>query len=136
MGHGQVAEFIMEQCWRGLGQGQLFLRRDGLENTPERVAARHAYLEAYPDTRPEYRRAILEAGITPGMMRRETVAAWGLDEKELGSFSCRSTASGDKNYYSYHGLKIGGVVYTWYVSGDTLSSVSYEGEPDVRPLTD
>ena len=89
------------------GEGQLFLRRDGLENTPERVAARHAYLEAYPDTRPEYRMAILEAGITPGMTRRETVAAWGLDEKELRSFSCRSTASGDKNYYSYHGLKIG-----------------------------
>src|SRR5687767_11575076 len=103
MGHGQVAEFIMEQCLLGRGRGQLFLRRDGLENTPGRVAARRDYLEAHPETRPEYREAILEAGITPGMTRRETVAAWGLDQEELGSFSCRMTASGDKSYYSYHG---------------------------------
>ena len=36
------------------------------------------------------------------MTRRETVAAWGLDEKELRSFACRMTAAGDMNYYSYH----------------------------------
>jgi len=70
------------------------------------------------------------------MTRRETVAVWGLDEKELRSFSCRMTASGEKNYHSYHGLRIGGVIYTWYVSGDTLSSVSYKGTPEVRAFTD
>ena len=75
MGHGQVADLIITECRRGRGADQLFLRRDGLENTPERVAARHAYLERYPETSPLYRRAILEAGVTPGMTRRETVAA-------------------------------------------------------------
>lgn len=136
MGHGQVAEFIRDMCWRGEVAGLLFLRRDGLENTPERVAKRHAYLEAHPETRPEYRKAILEAGVTPGKTRRETVAAWGLDEQELRSFSCRMTAFGDKSYYSYHGLKIGGVTYTWYVTDDMLSGVSYDGTPDVWPLPD
>jgi hypothetical protein len=75
MGHGQIAEFIMVQCLRREGSGHLFLRRDGLENTPERVTARRDYLEAHPDTSPEFRRAILAAGITPGMTRWEATAA-------------------------------------------------------------
>jgi hypothetical protein len=121
---------------RGEGRGQVFFRRDGLENTPERIVARNDYLEAHPDIRPEYRRAILEAGITLGMTRWEVAVAWGFDEEERRSAFCRETVSGQTRYQSWHGFRIGGVTYTLYVTGDTLTGISCQGIPDTRPLED
>jgi hypothetical protein len=136
MGHGQISDFIISECLSGQGRGQLFLRRDGLENTPERVKAREEYLEAHPETSAQYRRAILAAGITPGMTRWEVVAAWGLDEKERNSAYCRETADGHSSYQSWHAFKIGGTSYTLYIAGDMLSSISYgpQDRPNVQPL--
>jgi hypothetical protein len=136
MGHGQIAEFIIGECMSGYGRGQLFLRRDGLENTPERISARLNYLDAHPETRAQYQHAILEAGITPGMTRWEVTVAWGLDEIERRSAFCRETASGQTRYQSWHGFKIGGVTYTLYITDDTLTSLGYQGTPETQPFDD
>ena len=107
MGRHEVPELIISECRQYYGHGQVFYRTDGLAFEERRAAKRDAYLREHPETRPEYRDLIEKAGVTPGMLRDELIAAWGLIQEDLSNLVGRKTADEHDYYARWRGFNVG-----------------------------
>lgn len=99
---------IISECLKEHGKGELFRRADGLEFEERRVNARNKYLESHPETEPEYREAILNAAITPGMTREQAIAAWGLFEEDTRTVFGNVAEDEHSAYAYFTGFEVGG----------------------------
>ena len=107
MPRSEIADMIIQACRRRDGRGRTFYRTDGLTDEPRRRAAREAYLNEHPETSPAGRELILKGGVTPGMLKAEVTAAWGLLEEDLGALAGRSTADESHTYEWWSGFDVG-----------------------------
>lgn|GEM_PF-2294189 len=118
---------IIFECLKQHGQGEFFSRRDGLEFSAARAAARRDYLDSHPEIIPPYRDAILKAAITPGMTRAEVIAAWGLLEEDTRLVFGHVTQNGRTTYACFKGFDVG-VRYALYFNEDVLVGVRQTDE--------
>lgn len=122
MGREEIVGLIIDECRKRYGEGEVFYRGDGLAFEERRAAKRAAYLQAHPETRPEYRELIEKGGLTPGMSHAESVAAWGLIEEDMRHTGGRSTADNQHHYAYYYGFDVGRP-YVLYLIDDTVVGV-------------
>ena len=127
MGREEVVGLIIDECRRRYGEGQVFYRGDGLAFEERRAAKRAAYLQAHPETSPEYRGLIAGGGVTPGMSHAESVAAWGLVEEDMRDTTGRKTADEHHGYAYYYGFNVGRP-YVLYLIDSTLAGVREDTE--------
>lgn len=127
MGRGEIVGLIIDECRKRYGAGQVFYRGDGLAFEERRAAKRAAYLQAHPETRPEYRELIERGGLTPGMSHAESVAAWGLVEEDMRDTGGRSTADEHHHYAYYYGFNVGRP-YVLYLIDNTVVGVEEDTE--------
>jgi hypothetical protein len=113
---------IISECRKQHGRGELFARRDGLQFEARRAEVRSSYLEAHPETDPQYREAILNAAITPGMTRDEVIAAWGLVEEDTRTSFGHVTEDRWVAFAYFTGIEIG-TNYALYFRDETLIGV-------------
>ena len=122
MGREQIVGLIIDECRKRHGEGQVFYRTDGLAFEERRAAKRAAYLREHPETRDEYRELIESAGVTPGMSRDETIAAWGLVREDLDNLVGRKTADEHDYYACWRGFNVGRP-YVLYLIHNTVVGV-------------
>ena len=113
---------IIAECRARHGAGRLFFRTDGLEHEARRAALRLRFLEANPDITAEYRAAILEAAVTPGMTRGEATAAWGLLDEDTRDAYGHMVETGHTVYAYFTGFGVG-ARYAVYMADDVLAGV-------------
>lgn len=127
MGREQIVGLIIDECRKRHGAGTVFYRGDGLAFEERRALKRAAYLQAHPETSPEYRELIERGGLTPGMLHAESVAAWGLIEEDMRDTQGRETADDHHRYTYYYGFNVGRP-YVLYLIDNTVVGV----EEDTR----
>jgi hypothetical protein len=118
---------IVSECLKEHGKGQLFFRADGLEFEETRVEARRQYLEAHPEIDAEYRDAIQKAAVTPGMMRSDVIAAWGLLQEDTRTVFGHVTSEDRVAYAYFTGLNVG-ECYAIYLNDDVVIGVRQTNE--------
>jgi hypothetical protein len=99
---------IISECLKEYGKGELFFRADGLEFEERRTQVRSKYLASDPEVEPEYREAILQAAITPGMTMEQVIAAWGLLEEDTRTVFGHVAADEHSAYAYFTGFNVRG----------------------------
>ncbi len=127
MGREQIVGLIIDECRKRYGAGGVFYRGDGLAFEERRAAKRAAYLEAHPETSPEYRELIEKGGLTPGMSHGESIAAWALITEDMRDAALRRTENEHHTYVYYWGFNVGRP-YVLYLIDDTVVGVHEDTE--------